>query len=428
LAEKERTLRARDALLESAGLETKKLSELLDKERQMRRTDKSTFESMQRSQQSLTRVLQQNDTRVFDVEQTRQADRRKFAALEQQLKDQLSERNTLLFNLWNKLATLCGRDFVQKHPLEGNATPTSDFISKNLPGFSRNISMALKTLETVISSCRTQIRDLERSFTKEFSNIERALEHRTKRIDHLEKTMRQSDDRAVENRSASRADNQPHRDDSFVILRNENKLLKAEVDILRNTSPGRGEVPTRGSSTRGRRESSLMRHYSSSAVEGVQEKVSLPTHVALDPTVTVPIPSPNQIPMRTESLRTESPVSSIRRGSLHHQHGNVATATAGGHSRQSSTATTGPGGQHSEQKYVLLLKELERRLKAEREARLLDRSGARKRIEDSEAENDALRQRLKREIERRQSIESGTRPGGSEEEMLDRGLEGLEAV
>ena len=50
------------------------------------------------------------------------------------------------------------------------------------------------------------------------------------------------------------------------------------------------------------------------------------------------------------------------------------------------------------------LKELERRLKAEREARLLDRSGARKRIEESEAEQERLRQRLEREIERTHSL------------------------
>jgi len=419
LAEKERTLRARDALLESAGLETKKLSELLDKERQQRRSDKATFESMQRSQQSLTRTLQQNDTRVFDIEQTRQVDRRKFAALEQQLKDQLAERNNLLFNLWNRLATLCGRDFIQKHPFEGDVSPTSNFISRNLPGFSRNISVALKTLETVISSCRTQIRDLERSFTKDFSNLERALEHRSKRIDHLEKSFRQSDERVVEDRNNSRASGHSTRDDGLVKLRNENKLLKAEVHILRNT-PTPGSVPERGSSQSGRRESSLMHHYSSTAVEGVHEKVSMPSHVAVDPTVTVPVAATpaSQIPMRTESLRTESPVASIRRGSLHHQHGNVASAAASGHSRQSSTATAGSGMQPSEQRWVLRLKELERRLKAEREARLLDRSGARKRIEESEAENESLRLRLEREIERRQSLESG-RPSGEDLGILE---------
>ncbi|KAL9116351.1 MAG: hypothetical protein Q9187_007125, partial [Circinaria calcarea] len=52
----------------------------------------------------------------------------------------------------------------------------------------------------------------------------------------------------------------------------------------------------------------------------------------------------------------------------------------------------------SEQRWIHRLRELERRLKAEREARLLDRSGARKRLEEGRAENEELRKRL--ELER----------------------------
>jgi hypothetical protein len=71
--------------------------------------------------------------------------------------------------------------------------------------------------------------------------------------------------------------------------------------------------------------------------------------------------------------------------------------------------------QPSEQRWVHRLKELERRLKAEREARLLDRSGARKRIEESEAEKESLRLQLEREIERRVSLEE-------ERMVLDQGM------
>jgi hypothetical protein len=57
---------------------------------------------------------------------------------------------------------------------------------------------------------------------------------------------------------------------------------------------------------------------------------------------------------------------------------------------------------------------LERRLKAEREARLLDRSGARKRLEESNLERDELRMMLERERTlRRESLdEDGDGRGG----------------
>jgi hypothetical protein len=61
--------------------------------------------------------------------------------------------------------------------------------------------------------------------------------------------------------------------------------------------------------------------------------------------------------------------------------------------------------QPSEQRWIHRLKELERRLKAEREARLLDRSGARKRLEESSAEKEELRMLLEREKERRGSVD-----------------------
>jgi hypothetical protein len=63
--------------------------------------------------------------------------------------------------------------------------------------------------------------------------------------------------------------------------------------------------------------------------------------------------------------------------------------------------------QPSEQRWIHRLKELERRLKAEREARLLDRSGARKRLEEGRLENEQLRLELEREREgRRASMET----------------------
>ena len=61
--------------------------------------------------------------------------------------------------------------------------------------------------------------------------------------------------------------------------------------------------------------------------------------------------------------------------------------------------------QPSEQRWISRLKELERRLKAERKARLLDRSGAKKRLEVNSAEKEELRVLLEREKERRGSVD-----------------------
>jgi len=60
-------------------------------------------------------------------------------------------------------------------------------------------------------------------------------------------------------------------------------------------------------------------------------------------------------------------------------------------------------GRSGSEKWIHRLRELERRLKAEREARLLDRSGARKRLEERDAVNEELRMELERERMRRET-------------------------
>jgi micro-tubular organiser Mto1-like protein with Mto2-binding region len=408
--------------LESSGLETKRLTEALDKERQARRADRSAWDLMQRNQQSLTRTIQQNDSRVSEVESARQSDRRRFAQIEQSLKEQLAERNSLLNSLWNRLTTICGADFLQRHGL-ADLSLGSDSMAKNWSQFARSMSLAAKTIESILGSFKSQIRELEKSQHKEFQNLERALEIRSKRIDHIENTLRNqrqqasSYDQTESQRSASRASSA--REEHYARLKSENKLLKAEVQMFRTTTSANGgpsPVPERGSSHRGRRESSLMRHYSASVVEGHHGAAAVsPTRsgggslgrrdspVAVDPTVTVPTAHPSHIPILTAA---DSPTANGRRTSSSH------------HNRQTSGASGASGGanmQPSEQRWVHRLKELERRLKAEREARLLDRSGARKRIEESEAEKESLRLQLEREIERRVSLEE-------ERMVLDQGM------
>jgi hypothetical protein len=66
-----------------------------------------------------------------------------------------------------------------------------------------------------------------------------------------------------------------------------------------------------------------------------------------------------------------------------------------------------------EQRWMHRLKEMEKRLKAEREARLLDRRGARQRLEERSAENEELRRMLEKESRRASVAESVE---GAEEE------------
>ena len=75
------------------------------------------------------------------------------------------------------------------------------------------------------------------------------------------------------------------------------------------------------------------------------------------------------------------------------------------------TRSGNSGWEGGDDKWIHRLHELEKRLKAEREGRLLDRSGARKRLEERDAENQRLRDQIQRERVRRGP--SGTITDGS---------------
>src|SRR5437870_4985941 len=110
--EKDRLIQQRDVLLESHALESRRLSESLDKERQAHRNMKHQHDSFLTTHQHTTRTMTQQESRVIELETARAQDRKKIAALENNFKDQMIERNNLLLVLWNRLSALCGTEWI----------------------------------------------------------------------------------------------------------------------------------------------------------------------------------------------------------------------------------------------------------------------------------------------------------------------------
>ncbi|KAF1988284.1 hypothetical protein K402DRAFT_445521 [Aulographum hederae CBS 113979] len=388
LAESQRLLKSRDQLLESTGLESRKLSDLLDKERSARKLEKTVFESHQRQQETVSRTIQQHESRYVEIQTSRNQERRKFEKTESKYIDMLMERNNLLFALWNRLSTMCGQDWLRANSLvDGTDLPTVAVIGKNLAGFTKNLLGAINMLEGLVGSFRSRIRNIEKDLWRDYQTLEHAMDVRFKRVEQMEKhvgkVMREQRDNGAASaasgrRSSSRASSYQSLDNNPEVqkLKGENKILKAELNFHRQTSPTHnragGPAEELRSPTRGGPSTTLARHHSASAVEIL-------------------------------SVGTQQ----------HHQHQTIGvpSASPGIPSRTSSQVASAPL-QPSEARWIHRLKELERRLKAEREARLLDRSGARQRLEQGAVENEQLRGLLERERERRGGGRGGPDAGG----------------
>ncbi|KAI9799023.1 MAG: hypothetical protein M1825_004919 [Sarcosagium campestre] len=348
LSEKERALQHRDALLESTGLEARRLSDLLDRERRARQTDKHHFDHMQRTTQQTTRTVTQQETRVHELETARRSDRQKLSNMETHYKEQLLERNNLLLTLWNRLSALCGNDWAHSHSLINGRLPSLEVVSSMLPGFSKNLLRAVKTLEGIISTFKSSIKNIERDLNKEYNAMENNLDVRVKRLDRLETVVYGNGHRRRNSLSNSIAE--------MSKLRGENKALKAELlqqqhqhqqnqktDLQHHrpqphSSRTAGAVPIRDVSRTAI--SSLPRHHSSTSTGGGGGGLTAGT----------------------------SSGSGSNNGGSNGNGNNININPNGG------GFTIDP----SDKRWFERLRELELRLKAEREARLVDRSGARR--------------------------------------------------
>ncbi|KAK3075331.1 hypothetical protein LTS18_014059, partial [Coniosporium uncinatum] len=423
VAEKDRVLRSREALLESTGLESRRLSDLLDKERQARKMERHMFETNQRTNQTIQRGIQQTETRVVELETARAEDRRKAERMEQQFNEMLRERNNLLFALWNRLSTLCGQDWIRANSLiDGAELATPSVIARNLPGFSKNLIQSVSSLEMLFVDFKTKIRNVEKTLTKDYQTLEHAVDARIKRLDKLEAAVSRMESKSSSRRSASRASSYSDPNSEVIKLKGENKILKAELRFHQQISPTVG--PNGGSGSRApsiagngiaedaqslRSPSkslqaplppSMARHHSASAVEMLNagglgldrgRQPHIQQHISQ-----LQMQSPQMMGVPSAHAAARPPLVGVpdRKSSVQSPTLSTATAAAG-------------SGTPSEQRWIHRLKELERRLKAEREARLLDRSGARKRLEEGQMENEQLRAMLEREKEKRMSLESG---------------------
>jgi chromosome segregation ATPase len=380
--EKDSLLRNRDALLESHGLESRKLSELLERERQARRADKQSFEQSLKSHQQASRTITHNNSRITDLENARNQDRKRFTALEQQFRDQLSERNTMFLTIWKRLSSICGPDWAHSNSLINGNLPSQEVIGNILfwPGFSRNLLLAIKTVEGVISGFKSRVKSIEHDLTKQYSNLEHSFHQRARRLERVEET--------VKNLRAGRGHSSSSSSEAAK-LRGENRLLKAEINLLQSNSRTPGSASAAAAAVVSPRSPSL------GSAENAER--SLAHHN-----------STSGSGDRSRSERTLTRSSTGLPQPSHTSSTSTLTNNAGAmtHRSRSGTATW----EGTDDKWIYRLHELEKRLKAEREGRLLDRSGARKRLEERDAENQRLRDQLVRERTRRGPSGNITQP------------------
>lgn len=493
LDEQKKLVAERDLLLEDTGLDNRRLEELVERERQNRRQDKHSFEQALKSHDQTSRIVSQNNARIAELEQARQGHRKQLAEVELQYKNQLAERNQVLLTLWRKLSIMCGPDWAHNHSLINGNLPSQEVIGNILfwPGFSRNLLLSAKQVEGVLAGFKDRIKAIERDLHRNYNSLEREFEARNKKLERIEhhwETIKLRE-REVQAGLASDHGTRTIRNPDIQKLRNENKLLKAELRLYqdsaahgihashsrshdrtsirtesRGSTPsgaaisqhdgyasmdtvsinGVGGIPKRRSSAKMRSSApqsvTLNRNNSAGALEASSSHAEARPPFSsrnsgfgftignVNPASAIggaPITSAHRHTAST-STGTGASIEDVRRSLVvptgptqYPIHGNFSLPPSTSHSNVPSegTITRNPSqGKNDEKKWIHRLRELERRLKNEREQRLIDRDGARRRLE----ERDETNERLKRELEQ-EKLAKGWRQDREREKEKEEG-------
>lgn len=362
VVEKDRIIKQRDALLESHGLESRKVTELLEKERVAHRNTRAQYDTFQRTHQHLSQTASTQNVRIAELENTRGSDRKKLALLEQTARDQLIERNELLLKLWHRLSALCGREWLNSNTLvDRQVVPSVEVIASRLPGFSKNLLGAVKAIEAMFTSLHTKIKSVERDLHKEYQMLETNLEVRTKKLDRLEALVRNS----VASGSLSSQDIQSR----MLRLEDAYRQLKVENATLRTAKDVRSRAAQSGS-------------FSEATVGG---------GVGGSPSPGIPRGPGDRDRSRTSHSSRDR---SSRSGTSSYANAGTGARPSSGNMELALSGEMGPT--NNDNRWLLRLRDMEYKLKMEREGRNQDRQAARQRLGGLESENKDLRDRARR--------------------------------
>lgn len=362
--EKDRLIKQRDALLESHGLEARKVAEALDKERAVHRNTKHQFETFQKTHQHVSRTVSSQDARIVELETSKSQDKRRISQLEVNFKDQLNERNNLLLVLWTRLSALCGTDWAHDNSLiNGRALPSLEAVATMLPGFSRNLMAAIKHIESIMSGFKGRIKGVEKDLWREYHNLESSLEMRIKKLDRLEGIVRSG--------LASGTFSSTELQNRMMRMEEAYRQLKVENATLRTAN----EVRVRAA------------YSSADGGLGVDQALSG------SPSPSIPT-GPRD---RTKAGGSLRPKTGSRSG-VPRPTTSSRPMTAGELALHESAGDTGSGsdGYGADPRWILRLRDLENKLKLEREGRTMDRNEAVRRLREQEAEINRRNERDRR--------------------------------
>jgi chromosome segregation ATPase len=185
VGDREGTTRDREDLIHKLQLEVQQLTTQLNTQTQARLSLSEKLDSTQSGLKTAEAELFGYRTRVNELETRLSKDQRTLLSTENQYRDQLTERNTLLLTIYQYMDKILG---VDKTPKKGNQAETKPFT--NFSVFHDNLITRLKALSQIQLDFEKRVKDAEGKFTEKLAEMRRQLDVRWKQIDKFESSVK----------------------------------------------------------------------------------------------------------------------------------------------------------------------------------------------------------------------------------------------
>lgn len=230
-------------------------------------------------------------------------------------------------------------------------------IANRLPSFTKNLMAAVKAIENMVGSFEVRIKSVERDLHREYQSLESNLETRTKKLDRLETMVRNS----IATGTMSHDARYNRLEEAYRQLKVENTTLRTANDVR-----ARAAHSARDSSD------ALVPH---------------------SPSPSVPRGPGDQNRDRTSRSRSRSTMTRA------HTTNAIPGSSAGGVGlRDMASLSEENASGANDNRWLFRLRDMEYKLKMEREGRNQDRHSARQRLGGLEMENRDLKERMKRAL------------------------------
>ncbi|KAF8265287.1 hypothetical protein EI94DRAFT_1736213 [Lactarius quietus] len=189
LQERETRMRERDGVIDTLHAENRELSAQLATQTQARLNATEKLDLVQSSLSTAEADVASLRARAQELEQRLSKDQRSLLTAENQYRDQLTERNTLLLTIYQYMDKILG---VDKTPKKGGQAETKPYTNFGI--FHDNLITRLKSLSQIQVDFEKRVKEAEARYTEKLSEIRKSLDHRWRQLDKFETSVKQCAD------------------------------------------------------------------------------------------------------------------------------------------------------------------------------------------------------------------------------------------